>query len=113
VNRQTNQKSGAVRRPDAQGLTEKQGEYLAFIYTCSYMFRCAPAEADIRRHFQVSSPSVYQMVVTLERAGLPNPLGSKSISQILCDEVLGQKRLLQSIAPKRLVRRVVADRRAV
>jgi len=29
-----------------------------------------PAEADIQRHFQVSPPSVHQMVLTLERAGL-------------------------------------------
>ena len=70
MNRQMNQKSGAARRPGDQRFTEKQGEYLAFIYTYSYMFRCAPAEADLRRHFQVSPPSVHQMVVTLERAGL-------------------------------------------
>ena len=70
MNRQMNRKSGAARRPGAQGFTEKQGEYLAFIYTYSYMFRCSPAEADMRRHFQVSPPSVHQMVVTLERAGL-------------------------------------------
>ena len=70
MNRQMNQKSGAARRPSAQGFTEKQGEYLAFIYTYSYMFRCSPAEADMQRHFRVSPPSVHQMVVTLERAGL-------------------------------------------
>ena len=29
----------------------------------------APAEADIQRHFQVSPPSVHQMIVTLERNG--------------------------------------------
>ena len=70
MNRQMNRKSGAARRPGAQSFTEKQGEYLAFIYTYSYMFRCSPAEADMRRHFQVSPPSVHQMVITLERAGL-------------------------------------------
>jgi DNA-binding MarR family transcriptional regulator len=70
MNRQMNQKSGAARHPGAQGFTEKQGEYLAFIYTYSYMFRCSPAEADMQRHFGVSPPSVHQMVVTLERAGL-------------------------------------------
>jgi DNA-binding MarR family transcriptional regulator len=65
-----NQKSGAARRPGAQGFTERQGEYLAFIYAYSHMFRCSPAEADMRRHFRVSPPSVHQMVITLERAGL-------------------------------------------
>ena len=70
MNRQMNRKSGTARRPGAQGFTEKQGEYLAFIYAYSHMFRCSPAEADMQRHFCVSPPSVHQMVVTLERAGL-------------------------------------------
>jgi DNA-binding MarR family transcriptional regulator len=65
-----NQKSGAARSPSGQGFTEKQGQYLAFIYTYSYMFRRPPAEADMQRHFQVSPPSVHQMIVTLERNGL-------------------------------------------
>ncbi|MER8760228.1 MarR family transcriptional regulator [Mesorhizobium sp. M0976] len=64
------QKSGAVHRPIDQAFTEKQGQYLAFIYTYSHMFRRPPAEADIQRHFQVSPPSVHEMVVTLERNGL-------------------------------------------
>ena len=64
-----NQKSGAAR-PNAQGFTEKQGQYLAFIYAYSCMFRRSPAETDMQRHFRVSSPSVHQMVITLERAGL-------------------------------------------
>jgi hypothetical protein len=61
------QKSGAAHRPADQGFTEKQGQYLAFIYTYSHMFRRPPAEADLQRHFQVSPPSVHQMIVTLER----------------------------------------------
>ena len=65
-----NQKSGAARRPSTQGFTEKQGQYLAFIYAYSRMFRRPPAEADLQRHFQVSPPSVHQMIVTLERNGL-------------------------------------------
>lgn len=63
------QKLGAARRTSRQGFTEKQGQYLAFIYTYSHMFRRAPAETDMQRHFQVSPPSVHQMVVTLERQG--------------------------------------------
>lgn len=65
-----NQKSGATRRPSGQDFTEKQGQYLAFIYTYSHMFRRPPAETDMQRHFQVSPPSVHQMIVTLERNGL-------------------------------------------
>ena len=64
-----NQKSGADRQLSAQGFTEKQGQYLAFIYTYAHMFRRPPAETDMQRHFQVSPPSVHQMIVTLERNG--------------------------------------------
>jgi DNA-binding MarR family transcriptional regulator len=65
-----NQKSGATRRPKGHAFTDKQGQYLAFIYTYSRMFRRPPAETDMQRHFRVSPPSVHQMVITLERAGL-------------------------------------------
>jgi DNA-binding MarR family transcriptional regulator len=65
-----NQKSGAAHGLSAHSFTEKQGQYLAFIYTYSHMFRRPPAETDMQRHFQVSPPSVHQMVVTLERNGL-------------------------------------------
>ena len=58
------QKSGTAR------FTEKQGQYLAFIYTYSHMFGRPPAETDLQRHFRVSPPSVHQMIVTLERNGL-------------------------------------------
>ena len=58
------QKSGAA------SFTEKQGHYMAFIYTYSHMFRRPPAEADMQHHFGVTPPSVHQMIVTLERNGL-------------------------------------------
>jgi len=65
-----NQKSGTARRRSDQSFTEKQGQYLAFIYAYSRIFRRPPAEADMQRHFGVTPPSVHQMVLTLERAGL-------------------------------------------
>jgi DNA-binding MarR family transcriptional regulator len=52
------------------GFTEKQGQYLAFIYVHAHMFRQAPAEADMQRHFRVTPPSVHRMVLGLERNGL-------------------------------------------
>ncbi len=58
------QKSGTAR------FTQKQGQYLAFISVYARMFRQAPAEADMQRHFRVTPPSVHQMVLGLERAGL-------------------------------------------
>jgi Mn-dependent DtxR family transcriptional regulator len=83
------QKSGA-RRPGAQGFTETQGQYLAFIYAYSRMFRRAPAEADMQRHFGVSPPSVHQMVLTLERAGLirRQPGVARSIELLVAPEDL-------------------------
>lgn len=65
------QKSGAR-------FTEKQGHYLAFIYTYSHMFGRPPAETDMQRHFGVSPPSVHQMIVTLERNGLHSPSSRRS-----------------------------------
>jgi DNA-binding MarR family transcriptional regulator len=65
-----NQKSGAAGNLSAHRFTEKQGQYLAFIYTYSHIIRRPPAETDMQRHFEVSPPSVHQMIVTLERNGL-------------------------------------------
>ena len=64
------QKSGTARRTGPHRFTQKQGQYLAFIYVYARMFRQAPAEADMQRHFRVSPPSVHQMVLGLERDGL-------------------------------------------
>jgi DNA-binding MarR family transcriptional regulator len=46
----------------------------------------APAEADMQRHFGVTPPSVHQIVLTLERAGLirRRPGVARSI-QVLLD----------------------------
>jgi DNA-binding MarR family transcriptional regulator len=85
-----NQKSGAARRPDGQGFTEKQGQYLAFIDAYPRVHRRPPAEADIQRRFDVSPPSVHQMVLTLERAGLirRQPGVARSIEVLVAPEDL-------------------------
>ena len=53
----------------APAFTAKQGQYLAFIYNYTKIHRQAPAETDLQRHFQVSAPSVHEMLKTLERNG--------------------------------------------
>lgn len=53
----------------SQDFTPRQGQYLAFIYHYTKINRRSPAEADIQRYFQVSAPSVHQMVLTLETGG--------------------------------------------
>ena len=50
--------------------TDRQGQYLAFIDAYTRVNGRPPAEADMQRHFRVSPPSVHQMIITLERAGL-------------------------------------------
>jgi len=50
--------------------TEKQGQYLAFIYYCAKLNGRPPVETDMQRYFRVTPPSVHQMVLTLETNGL-------------------------------------------
>src|SRR5882724_11790132 len=105
-----NQMSGECR----PSFTPKQGQYLAFIDAYTRVHRRPPAEREMQRHFGVTPPSVHQMVLNLERAGLIRrqpgvprsievsflPRISPSCStypagQNLCVEVLGAIFLLQ------------------
>ena len=56
--------------PSAKTFTPKQGQYLAYIHLYTRLHRRPPAETDIQEYFRVSPPSVHQMVLSLERAGL-------------------------------------------
>jgi Mn-dependent DtxR family transcriptional regulator len=49
--------------------SEKQGQYLAFIYYYGNVNGRPPAEADMERYFRVSAPSVHDMVLRLETGG--------------------------------------------
>jgi hypothetical protein len=49
--------------------TEKQGQYLAFIYNYTVIHGQPPAETDMQRFFRVSPPTVHQMVLRLEEKG--------------------------------------------
>ena len=53
-----------------KSFTDRQGQYLAFIDAYTRVHGRPPAETDMQRHFQVAPPSVHQMILTLERAGL-------------------------------------------
>src|SRR5260221_542116 len=54
------------------------------------IFGRPPAETDMQRHFQVSPPSVHQMIVTLERNGLirRQPGVARSIQILVAPEDL-------------------------
>ena len=64
-----NQSPRACLPLSVPSFTAKQGQYLAFIHAYTQVLGRPPAEADMQRHFQVSPPSVHQMVLTLERGG--------------------------------------------
>ncbi len=52
------------------GFTPKQGQYLAFIHAYTLVNGRPPAQADMQRFFQVTPPTVHQMLLTLEKARL-------------------------------------------
>ena len=70
--------------------SEKQGQYLAFIHAYTRINKRPPAEADMQRHFDVTPPSVHQMVLTLERQGLikRQPGKARSIQILIEPETL-------------------------
>lgn len=70
--------------------TTTQGQYLAFIDAYTRVHGRPPAETDMQRHFQVTPPSVHQMVLTLERLGLirREPRVARSIKVLVAPEDL-------------------------
>ncbi len=62
--------SVAPGNPPHAGFTERQGQYLAFIHAYTKINGRPPAEAGMQRHFGVTPPTVHQMVLNLDRAGL-------------------------------------------
>ena len=61
------QRAADAPRP---AFTARQGQFLAFIHTYTLVNGRPPAEADMMRFFRLTPPSVHQMVLTLEKAGL-------------------------------------------
>lgn len=72
--------------------TEKQGQYLAYIYNYTKINHQPPAEADMQRYFKVAPPTVHQMVLKLERNRLIRriPRQARSISVLVPPEELPQ-----------------------
>jgi repressor LexA len=50
--------------------TPRQGQFLAYISHYTTLHGRPPAEAEMMQFFQVTPPSVHQMILTLERRGL-------------------------------------------
>ena len=70
--------------------TEKQGQYLSFIYNYTKINGRPPAEADIQHYFRVTPPTVHQMILTLEQKGFIHriPGQARTIKVILPPEQL-------------------------
>jgi hypothetical protein len=64
------QNAGLMSSKSSPPFTEKQGQYLAFIHAYTLLNKQPPAEADFQRFFEVTPPSVHDMIVGLERRGL-------------------------------------------
>ena len=65
--------------------TQKQGQYLAFIYYYTKLNGIPPAELDFAKYFKVSAPSVHQMTIKLEQLGFIEkiPGNARSIKLLL------------------------------
>ena len=94
----------SVSHPDrTPKFTAAQGQYLAFIYAYATIHRQAPAEADLRRFFRVTAPSVHRMVLELEQRGLIRrvPRTARSIELLVPPEELP---ILRDVAATRSIR---------
>jgi Mn-dependent DtxR family transcriptional regulator len=82
--------SKRTARPAIPGLTRLQGQYLAFIHAYTKVNGVAPAEADLQRYFNVTPPSVHQMVLTLDGKGLIArvPGKARSIKVLIAEDQL-------------------------
>ena len=70
--------------------TDKQGQYLAYIYHYTKLNGMPPAHTDFQKYFKVTPPSVNQMINTLEKKGLiqKQPRTARSISLLIPTEQL-------------------------
>jgi repressor LexA len=70
--------------------TARQGQFLAYISHYTTLHGRPPAEAEMMQFFQVTPPSVHQMILTLERRGLISrvPGQARSITLRLLAEEL-------------------------
>ncbi len=78
------------KREKALVYTDRQGQYLTFIYYYTKLNGYPPAQADIQRYFRITGPSVNSMLKTLEKRGLISrvPRQPRSIKLLLSREEL-------------------------
>lgn len=64
--------------------TEKQGQYLAFIFYYTKVNGIPPAQSDLQRYFAVTPPTIHQMVLQLEKKGLMSRIPNTPRSLKVC-----------------------------
>jgi DNA-binding MarR family transcriptional regulator len=94
-----NQLVGQNHPAHQPAFTEKQGQYLAFIWAFTQINARPPAERDMQRFFAVTPPSVHQMILTLERQGLirRQPRAARTIEILIPPEALPVLRSPQTV----------------
>ena len=60
--------------------TEKQGQYLAFIYNYTVMFGKPPSEWELEKFFRVAPSTVHQMILKLAEKEFINRLPGQARS---------------------------------
>ena len=70
--------------------TEKQGQYLAFIFYYTKINRVPPAHADFESYFRTAPSTVHQMILQLEKKNLIRriPNTPRSIEIVISEEHL-------------------------
>lgn len=70
--------------------TEKQGQYLAFIFYYTKINRVPPAHADFECYFRTAPSTVHQMILKLEKKNLirRTPNTPRSIAINISEEYL-------------------------
>jgi repressor LexA len=64
------QTAAITPRTAAPPFTQRQGQFLAFIYYYTKLNSQPPAEREMERYFKVTAPAVHKVIVTLETKGL-------------------------------------------
>ena len=73
--------------------TETQGQYLAFIFYYTKINGISPAQIDLQRYFAVTPPTIYQMILQLEKKSLIDRIPNTPRSVIVKLEELELPRL--------------------
>jgi len=77
-------KTGMSINQEEKSYTEKQGQYLAFIFYYTKINGIPPAQIDLQRYFGVTPPTIHQMILQLEKKKLISRIPNTSRSLKLC-----------------------------